>query len=66
MKTEQEQIEKMTEEEIVIAYKNAICCGQSYGSIYDYMRILGLKKKQQKEVTKYISGLRKVGRQNND
>lgn len=66
MKTEQEQIKKMTEEEIVIAYKNAICCGQSYGSIYDYMRIIGLKKKQQKEVTKYISGLRKVGRQNND
>ena len=66
MKTEQEQIKKMTEEEIVIAYKNAIYCGQSYGSIYDYMRILGLKKKQQKEVTKYISKLREVRRQNND
>lgn len=66
MKTEQEQNKKMTEEEIVIAYKNAICCGQSYGSIYDYMRIIGLKKKQQKKVTKYISKLREVQRQNND
>lgn len=62
MKTKQEQIKKMTEEEIVIAYKSAICCGQSYGSIYDYMRIIGLKKKQQKEVIKYISKLREVRR----
>lgn len=66
MKTKQKQIEKMTEEEIIVAYKNAICCGQSYGSIYDYMRIIGLKKKQQKEVSKYISKLREVKGQNND
>ena len=61
--------EKYTSEwatDVQKAYKDAICCGQSYGSIYDYMRIIGLKKKQQKEVTKYISKLREVGRQNND
>lgn len=62
MKTEQEQIKKMTEEEIVIAYKNAVCYGEYTGSIYDYMRIIGLKKKQQKEVTKYTSKLREVRR----
>lgn len=66
MKTKQERIGKMTEEEIIVAYKNAICCGQSYGSIYDYMRIIGLKKKQQKEVSKYISKLWEVKGQNND
>lgn len=54
MKTKQKQIKAMTEEEIIVAYKNAICCGQSYGSIYDYMRILGIKKKQQEEVTKSL------------
>jgi len=62
MKTEREQIEGMTEEEIIVAYKNAVCYGRYMGSIYDYMRILGIKKKQQKEVTKYISGLREVRR----
>ena len=66
MKTEQEQIEKKTKKKINVEYKNAICCRQSYGSIYDYMRIIGLKKKQQKGVTKYISKLREVQRQNND
>ena len=60
MKTKQKQIEKMTEEEVFVAYKNAVCYGRYTGSIYGYMRILGLKKKQQKEVTKYISKLREV------
>ena len=61
--------EKYTSElatDVQKAYKNAICCGQSYGSIYDYMRIIGLKKKQQKEVTKYISKLQEVQMQKND
>lgn len=62
MRADREQNEKMTEEEIVVAYKNAVCYGRYSGSIYDYMRILGLKNKQQKEVTKYISGLREVRR----
>lgn len=53
MKTKQEQIE-----EIIVAYKNAVCYGQCTGSIYDYMS--RLKKKQQKKVTKYISKLREV------
>ena len=62
METEQKQIKEMTAEEIIVIDKNAVCYGRYTGSIYDYMRILGLKKKQQKEVTKYISGLRKVRR----
>lgn len=62
MRTDREQIEGMTKEEIIAAYKDAVCYGRYTGSIYDYMRILGVKKKQQKEVTKYISGLREVRR----
>ena len=62
MRTDREQIGGMTEEEIIVAYKNAVCYVRYTGSIYDYMRILGVKKKQQKEVTEYISGLREVRR----
>lgn len=54
MRADKEQIEGMTEEEIIVAYKNAVCYGRYMGSIYDYMRILGIKKKQQKEVTKSL------------
>lgn len=54
MKTKQKRIKAMTEEEIIVAYKNAVCYGRYMGSIYDYMRILGIKKKQQKEVTKSL------------
>lgn len=54
MRAGKEQIEGMTEEEIIVAYKNAVCYGRYMGSIYDYMRILGIKKKQQKEVTKSL------------
>lgn len=62
MRADREQIEGMTEEEIFVAYKDAVCYGRYTGAIYDYMRILGIKKKQQEEVTKYISGLREVRR----